>query len=578
MDLQFNYLENVLNANRGEIAVRLIRACAAVGIKCVSVYTEADSNSEHASLADEGVLLSGDNVKGYLDADNLIEICKAHNVDAVIPGYGFLSEDVNFAQKVQNNGIIFIGPSCESILEMGQKHRARAESVGVPVVPGSPLLQTEQEAIEAAKRIAFLIRLKATGGGGGMGLQVYNEESDIQNAFAMVKGRGESLFGNTGVFMEKYFPSSRHVEVQVFGNGQDVVHFGERECSIQRQHQKIIEECPSPYVHQQPDLRKRITECAFLVDDSTGDFFFLEMNTRLQVEHGITELCYDVDLVALMLSQADWEKSGATGIPSEYLRGLQNDEPKGAAIECRIYAEVPHKNFAPSSGLLQAVTWPQGSGIRVDSWIKAGQNMSPHYDPLLAKVMVHSESRETAMTKMLETLATCVLQGPANNLQYLGAIVASDGCQRALTNYIRNPFQVGSTFDTVFPEVVYLAFKEGQQNGFEEQLPIEQKLHSEWAEEVNSKAASGVELAKALLDSTPGAINIESPLNANVWKIEVKVGDVLRKDQIVCILEAMKMEIAVKVPTEAVGTKVSALAVSPGSMLAPGEALVIAVC
>ncbi|KAJ6008214.1 hypothetical protein N7540_012190, partial [Penicillium herquei] len=384
MDLQINHLEKVLVANRGEIAVRLIRACAAVGIKSVSVYTEADSNSEHASLADEGVLLSGDNVKGYLDT--------------------------------------------------------------LWCLTQTKLLSYYQ------------IMLKATGGGGGMGLQVCNEESDIQSAFAMVKGRGESLFGKTGVFMEKYFPSSRHVEVQVFGNGEDVVNFGERECSIQRRHQKIIEECPSPYVHQRPNLRKRITECAvryasklkyksagtveFLVDDSTGNFFFLEMNTRLQVEHGITELCYDVDLVALMLSQADWEKSGATGIPSEYLRSLQKDEPKGAAIECRIYAEVPHKNFAPSSGLLQAVTWPQGSGIRVDSWVKAGQNISPHYDPLLAKVMVHSESRETAITKMLETLATCVLQDPANNLQYLGAVVASDGFQRGetLTNYISKSF------------------------------------------------------------------------------------------------------------------------------------------
>ncbi|RDW60679.1 hypothetical protein BP6252_12062 [Coleophoma cylindrospora] len=457
----FSHVKKVLVANRGEIAVRCIKACAAAGIKSVSVYTESDSTSDHVSLADEAVLLSGQNVNGYLNVENLLQICKSHQVDAVIPGYGFLSENVDFAKEVQDAGMIFVGPSSESILEMGQKHRARALAVeaDVPVVPGSELLTSEADAIAAATKLGYPIMLKATGGGGGMGLEVCNAEEDIKSAFTKVKGRGDSLFGNNGVFMEKYYPSSRHVEVQVFGNGEEVIHFGERECSIQRRHQKVIEECPSPYVHSHPEMRQRLTNCAvayasklkyksagtveFLVDDISGDFFFLEMNTRLQVEHGITELCYDVDLVALMLRQADYEKSGAIGIPTADLRSFQKDGPNGAAIEVRVYAEVPYRNFAPSPGLLQAVDWPQGDGIRVDTWVRTGQRIAPYYDPLLAKVMVHAVDRATAMPKMLKTLSDCLLQGPATNLHYLSAVIASDGFQKGetLTNYLSTKFQ-----------------------------------------------------------------------------------------------------------------------------------------
>lgn len=232
----------------------------------------------------------------------------------------------------------------------------------------------------------------------------------------------------------------------------------------------MIEECPSPYVHKRPEMRKRLTQCAiayaselkyksagtveFLVDDISGDFFFLEMNTRLQVEHGITELCYDVDLVSLMLRQADYEKSGAIGIPTDYLKSIQKDGPNGAAIEVRVYAEVPYRNFAPSPGLLQAVEWPKGEGIRVDTWVRTGQRVAPYYDPLLAKVMVHAENREAAMPKMLKTLSDCLLQGPATNLHYLSAVIASDGFQKGetLTNYLSTKFQYKpAAFDVLEP-------------------------------------------------------------------------------------------------------------------------------
>ncbi|KAL3420530.1 urea carboxylase [Phlyctema vagabunda] len=438
MGYSFTHVKKVLVANRGEIAVRCIRACAAAGIQSLSIYTESDSTSDHVSLADEAILLSGENVSGYLNVDNLLEICKSHGVDAIIPGYGFLSEDVGFAQRVQEAGMIFVGPSTESILEMGQKHRARALAVSadVPVVPGTELLSSQEDAVDAATRLGYPVMLKATGGGGGMGLEVCNEEADIEAAFAKVKGRGDSLFKNTGVFMEKYYPLSRHKFKYL-----------------------VIEECPSPYVHTKPELRRNLTKFAvayasklkyksagtveFLVDDVSGDFFFLEMNTRLQVEHGITELCYGVDLVALMLQQADYEKSGAIGIPTTELKALQKDGPSGAAIEVRVYAEVPYRNFAPSPGLLQKVKWPQGGGIRIDTWVKTGQRIAPYYDPLIAKVMVHAPSRTEAMPKMLKTLSDCVLQGPATNLHYLSAVILSDGFQKGetLTNYLSTKFQ-----------------------------------------------------------------------------------------------------------------------------------------
>ncbi|KUJ11040.1 uncharacterized protein LY89DRAFT_625418 [Mollisia scopiformis] len=460
MEYKFENIQKVLVANRGEIAVRLIRACKNVGISSVSIYTQSDSTSLHASLADENILLSGDNANAYLDIDEILKICKEYNVDAVIPGYGFLSEDAAFAQKVGDAGMVFAGPSPESMTEMGQKHRARdlAISANVPIVPGTGLLESENDALDAAKKLGFPVMLKATGGGGGLGLQVCQNEEELSPAFKKVKSRGNTLFNNSGVFLEKYYPESRHIEVQIFGNGTDVVHFGERECSIQRRHQKVIEECPSPFVEQRPGMRKRLTDCAvayalqlhyksagtieFLVDDKTGGFFFLEMNTRLQVEHGITELCYGVDLVALMLQQADCERAGKTGLSSEYLHSLQKDGPNGAAIETRVYAEVPFRNYAPSPGLLQHVQWPEGNGIRVDTWVKTGQRIASFYDPLIAKVMVHAIDRNEACKKMTSVLSEAKLQGPPTNLYFLRDVVASKSFLEGdtLTNFLDTKF------------------------------------------------------------------------------------------------------------------------------------------
>lgn len=374
-----------------------------------------------------------------------MEICNRVGVDALIPGYGFLSENADFADVASSAGVTFVGPSSASIRAMGLKHEARAIAVAanVPVIPGTALLESASKACEAARTLGFPVMLKATGGGGGMGLQVCETEQGVLDAFAVVESRASTLFKNSGVFLEKYYPNSRHVEVQVAGNGEIVVAFGERECSLQRRHQKVVEECPSPFVERHPGMREKMVEAAinyasqlkyksvgtveFLVDDETADFFFLEMNTRLQVEHGITEFCYEVDLVHLMLRQADNERAGRLGIPSTDLKSLERPTPHGSAIECRVYAEVPLRNFAPAPGVLQHVRWAEGSGIRVDSWVSSGQVITPLYDPLIAKIMVHSSSgRAAAQKKMLASLVNTALQGTQTNMEYLAKIVSSE--------------------------------------------------------------------------------------------------------------------------------------------------------
>ncbi|KAL7952069.1 allophanate hydrolase subunit 2 domain-containing protein [Trichoderma barbatum] len=438
-------IRKVLVANRGEIAVRCIKACRELGVSSVAIITNADATSLHATLADEVVLLPGEDNTAYTNGEAILDICKRTNADAIIPGYGFLSENVEFANAVSSAGIIFVGPSSASINAMGLKHEARAiaQAANVPVIPGTQLLASAESAIEAAKRLGCPVMLKATGGGGGMGLQICHSEQEVERAFAMVESRASTLFKNSGVFLEKYYPNSRHIEVQVAGNGEVVVAFGERECSLQRRHQKVIEECPSPFVESHPGLREKMLQAAvnyasqlkyksvgtveFLVDDETADFFFLEMNTRLQVEHGITELCYGVDLVHLMLRQAEYERGGHMGIPTDVLKRLGRPRPLGSAIEARVYAEVPLRDFAPSPGVFQHVHWPEGEGVRVDTWVRNGQRITPLYDPLIGKVMVHSpDGRTAAQKKMLAVLADTALQGTQSNLEYLSKILESE--------------------------------------------------------------------------------------------------------------------------------------------------------
>ncbi|KAH7115897.1 allophanate hydrolase subunit 2-domain-containing protein [Dendryphion nanum] len=452
-------LRTLLVANRGEIAVRICKTARKLNIRTIAIFSEADAASQHVREADEAVQLSGSNASAYTDEDNIISIAKAKKADAIIPGYGFLSENAHFARIVIEAGLAWVGPSPEAIEEFGVKHVARslAEKARVPIVPGTKgLVENEDSAAKAAEDIGFPVMLKATGGGGGMGLVTCHNADDVREGFRMVQSRGQALFKNPGIFIEAFYPESHHIEIQVFGNGQgQAIHFGERECSIQRRHQKVIEECPSPFVERNPDLRKKLGDAAvrlaesikygsagtieYLVDDKSGDFFFLEMNTRLQVEHGITELCYDIDLVELMLKQADAQLRGKGGLDWESLKRLQPAGPSGAAIEARVYAENPLKDFAPSPGLLQKVEWKKVPGSRIDTWVFTGSRITPNYDPLIAKVMVHSDSRDTAITGLRDVLTESSICGPPTNLDFLAGILQEENFKtgNTMTSFLK---------------------------------------------------------------------------------------------------------------------------------------------
>ncbi|KAL1642198.1 hypothetical protein SLS58_005538 [Diplodia intermedia] len=454
-------IKTLLIANRGEIATRIITTAHALSIRTIAIYTPADASSPHVRLATHAVPLPAPST--YTSGAAILAIAAAHAADAVIPGYGFLSESPSFATAVAGAGLTWVGPSATCIAAFGVKHTARAlaASAGVPVVPGSMgLVGDAEQAVGAADAVGYPVMLKATSGGGGMGLATCRDADGVREAFAGVAGRGEALFGDAGVFVERCVERARHVEVQVFGNGQGAaVHFGERECSVQRRHQKVVEECPSPFVEGRGDgLRERLVEKAvalaegvrygsagtveFLVDDETGEFFFLEMNTRLQVEHGITELCYGVDLVEMMLRQADAERAGKGGLDGEYLKSLQPKGPKGAAIEVRVYAENPVRDFAPSPGLLQHVEWNKLPGTRIDTWVFTGSTITPNYDPLLAKIMHHAPTRAAAISGLHTVLTTSHLHGPPTNLAILAAILSSPAfaAGRTLTTFLTSTF------------------------------------------------------------------------------------------------------------------------------------------
>ncbi|KAF8901326.1 urea carboxylase [Gymnopilus junonius] len=470
----------LLIANRGEIAVRIIRTAKRLGLKTVAIYTPSDALSPHVLQADEAVPLpiQGESSAhtdasvtvsestAYLSAPAILAICKAHSVTLVHPGYGFLSENADFAQLVVENGMLWLGPRPDVIRMMGIKHQARkvAISAGVEVVPGSDgLVKTEDEAVEVAKRSGFPIMLKATAGGGGMGMTVCRDEDSLRQDFHVTKDRAQSLFHHDGIFLERYYEKARHVEVQVFGNGLgDVIHMRERECSVQRRHQKVIEESPSPFCVERPGLQERICEVAvslarsikygsagtveFLVDENTANFYFLEMNTRIQVEHPVTEEIYPgLDIVELMIKQGIAEGSLEMGLAptspemqqSTYDNLYQKGRSQGRthSIEGRIYAENPYEGFAPSPGLLQYVSLDElkEDWLRIDSWVDTGMTITPYFDPLLAKVIVTGHSREEVISRFLLALDKLKVSGPPNNKEYLKAIARNEAFQRGLT-------------------------------------------------------------------------------------------------------------------------------------------------
>ena len=425
--------KKVLIANRGEIACRIIRTLDRLGIASVAVYSEPDKHARHVAMAGEAVLLGpAPAAQSYLNTERILQAAIETGAEAIHPGYGFLSENAEFAESCARHGISFIGPSPDHMRDFGLKHLAReiASRSEVPMLPGSGLVDTAAEALEAAERIGYPVMLKSTAGGGGIGLQLCQNASELAEKYAVVRHLGEANFKQAGVYVEKFVACARHIEVQIFGDGRGgVIALGERDCSVQRRNQKVIEETPAPGITEETrhslfaaaiSLGKAVSYASagtveFVYDAQTAGFYFLEVNTRLQVEHGVTEEVTGIDLVEWMIRQA------AGCLPD--LAALQ-PTPHGCSIQTRVYAEDPSKNFQPSSGLLTDVSFP--SEIRTDTWIEAGTEVSPYYDPLLAKVIVKAETREAAIDAARAALAETRIHGIETNQAYLSAILASE--------------------------------------------------------------------------------------------------------------------------------------------------------
>ncbi len=436
--------KKVLIANRGEIALRIIRVCKQFGIKTVAVYSQADMDSLPVRFADEAVCIGPPPSKeSYLKIPRIIAAAEITDSDAIHPGYGFLAENASFAEICTTTGIKFIGPSAEMITSMGDKAYAKEtmKKAGVPVIPGSDgIVESAGEAAEIAKGIGYPVIIKAVAGGGGRGMRVVREESELEQAYKTAQHEAEQAFANGGVYIEKFFEQPRHIEIQVFGDQHgNAIHFGERDCSVQRRHQKLIEESPSPFVDE--PLRRKMGEAAikgckavgyenagtieFLVDKNKN-FYFMEMNTRIQVEHPVTEQVTGHDLIKLQLQVAAGER-----LPRKKI------VQRGHAIECRINAEDPEHNFRPSPGKITDFHMPGGFGVRVDTHSYTGYHVPPYYDSLIAKLIVFAQTREGAVSKMLSALDEFTIEGIKTTIPFHRQVMQDERF-------------VNGTFDTSF--------------------------------------------------------------------------------------------------------------------------------
>jgi acetyl-CoA carboxylase, biotin carboxylase subunit len=440
--------KKVLIANRGEIALRVIRACRELGVATVAVYSEADRESLHVRFADDDVCIGlPPSRNSYLRIPNLIAAAEITGADAIHPGYGFLAENAEFADTCRASNITFIGPTGEQIRQMGDKSTARrlASEAGVPTIPGSPgTIDAAEDALAFAEEIGFPVIIKATAGGGGKGMRIAHDAEQFPQLFGLAQNEALAAFGNGAVYVEKYLEHPRHVEIQVMGDSfGKVVHMGERDCSVQRRHQKLIEESPSPALTD--DLRSRMGQAAvalasnigyagagtleFLLDPD-GKFYFMEMNTRIQVEHPVTEMVTSFDIVKEQIRVASGEPVSFQG---------DGRRLRGHAIECRINAEDPYRNFQPSPGLITAYHPPGGPGVRLDTHVYAGYTVPPYYDSLLAKVIVHGNNRDEALSRMGQALDSFILEGVTTTIPFLARV-------------IRHPDFVAGNVDTRFLE------------------------------------------------------------------------------------------------------------------------------
>ena len=439
-------MQKLLIANRGEIACRIMRSARSLGIATVAVYSEADADARHVAQADEALPIGPPAAKeSYLVADKIIAAARESGADAIHPGYGFLAENPAFARAVEDAGLVWVGPTAESIAAMGDKERARtiAHDAGLPIVPGSARLTADDLSglDEAGEAVGYPLLVKASAGGGGIGMRQVDDPAKLADVVGATQTMAERAFGDGTVYLEKLVLQPRHVEIQVFGHGDGGgFHLMERECSVQRRFQKIVEEAPSPAVDSA--LRARMADAALALVEREryrgagtvefilapdGAFYFLEMNTRIQVEHPATEMITGLDLVGLQLRLARGEDLSGLSAPA--------DGPDGHAIECRIYAENPDRNFLPSPGLLERFAPPpEGDGIRLDTGVAEGDRITPYYDPMIAKLVAHGSDRAAAIDKMLTALGEFRIEGIVTNIDFLRRVVAHDAFRAGHTH------------------------------------------------------------------------------------------------------------------------------------------------
>src|ERR1700728_1984831 len=559
----------VLVANRGEIAVRIVRALEEMGISSVAVYSELDRDALHVACADEAYNLGdGPAADNYLNVEKILDAARRSGAQAIHPGYGFLAENAPFAQACEDAGIVFIGPPPRAIEAMGSKTRARElmQAAGVPIVPGTTeAVATVADALKIAKQeIGFPVAVKAAGGGGGKGFRVALVEEELQDAFEGASREGEKFFSDGTGYLERSLPDPRHVEVQVLADRHgNVIHLGERDCSIKRRHQKVIEESPAPEWVVDEELRARIgkigVEAARAVnyvgagtieglvapkEDGTAEYFFLEMNTRVQVEHCVTEMTTGVDIV----------KEGIRAAAGERLALRQEDVAlRGHAIECRINAEDASKNFAPAPGKIGAYSEPKGPGVRVDSGVGAGGEVSPMYDPMVAKLIVWDADREQATRRMLRALEEYEIEGLKTLIPFHQALLRTEQWARGET--CRDLLEDREWLKTLAFEKPAAESDGGGAEQIEQTYTVEVSGRRFDVKvlgpplggaALNGSAPAGQaapkRTARAKSASAGGPDTLESPLQGNMWKVLVKQGDTVSEGQILCIIEAMKME------------------------------------
>jgi len=435
-------LQKVLIANRGEIALRILRACREMGIKTVAAHSDADRDLKHVRLADETVCIGpASSTESYLNIPAIISAAEVTDTVAIHPGYGFLSENADFAERVESSGFVFIGPKAETIRLMGDKISAKEAMIksGVPVVPGSEgeLGDDADEIIRMARDIGYPVIIKAAGGGGGRGMRVVHSEGALMNSVSLTRTEAQSFFGNDSLYMEKYLQEPRHIEFQVLSDGQgNAIHLGERDCSMQRRHQKVVEEAPAPGITEEVRARmgeRVVNACIEIGYRGAGtfeflyendEFYFIEMNTRIQVEHTVTEMITGIDLVKQQLRIADGEKLTLT---------QEDIKISGHAIECRINAEDP-ETFMPSPGTLTQYHGPGGPGIRVDTHIYNGYKIPPYYDSMIGKLIAHGENRDTALARMYGALQEMVIDGIKTNIPLQQKIIMDSSFRQGGTN------------------------------------------------------------------------------------------------------------------------------------------------